>query len=50
MVFVAVNRGDSAQSVGNLPGGSLTDLLNGGTVSGPSVMVPARSARILTSP
>jgi glycosidase len=49
-VYVAVNRSDQSQQVGNLPGGSLTDLLNGGTVMGPSVAVPARSARVLTSP
>ena len=47
-VFVAVNRSDAQQSVDGLPSGSLTDLLNGGSVSGPSVTVPARSARILT--
>ncbi|MCC6557770.1 MAG: hypothetical protein IT372_32890 [Polyangiaceae bacterium] len=47
-VFVAVNRSDSQQQIGGLPSGQLTDLLNGGTVSGPTVTVPARSARILT--
>lgn len=47
-VIVVVNRSDSQQAVGGLPAGALTDLLNGGTVSGPTVTVPARSARILT--
>ncbi|MCB9754757.1 MAG: hypothetical protein H6713_32885 [Myxococcales bacterium] len=49
-VWVAVNRSDAAQSVGGLPGGELYDELNDETVSGPDVMVPARSARVLVSP
>jgi glycosidase len=49
-VYVVINRSDQSQQVGNLPGGSFTDLLNGGTVNGPSVTVSARSARVLTSP
>jgi glycosidase len=47
-VYVAVNRSDSAQQVSGLPGGQLTDLLNGGSASGPSVTIPARGAMILT--
>jgi glycosidase len=49
-VYVAVNRSDSAQSIDKLPGGALTDLLGGGSVTGPTIMVPARSSMILTSP
>jgi hypothetical protein len=47
-VIVVINRSDSSQSVGNLPASSFTDLLKGGTFTGPSVMVPARSSLILT--
>lgn len=47
-VLVLVNRSDSAQSIAGIPGSSFTDLLNGGTHTGPSVMVPARSSLILT--
>jgi glycosidase len=47
-VYVVLNRGDGAASVGGLPSGSFTDALTGGTFSGPSVQVPARSALILT--
>jgi glycosidase len=47
-VYVVVNRGDSAQQVGGLPGGTLNDELNGGTASGPTVTVQPRSAMILT--
>jgi len=47
-VYVAVNRSDAAQQVGNLPGGMLNDELNGGTASGPTITVPPRSAMILT--
>jgi glycosidase len=47
-VIVVINRSDSSQSVGNLPASAFTDLLEGGTWSGPSVMVPARSSLILT--
>jgi alpha-glucosidase (family GH31 glycosyl hydrolase) len=49
-MYVEINRSDQSQQVGSLPGGSFTDLLNGGTVNGPSVTVPARSARVPTSP
>jgi glycosidase len=47
VVYVAINRGDSAQSVGGMPGGQLTDLVGGGTVSGTSISVPARTAMVL---
>lgn len=48
VVFVVVNRSDSSKQVDNLPGGALTDQLNGGTVTGPSVQVPARTSMVLT--
>jgi glycosidase len=47
-VYVILNRSDSAQSVGGLPTGNFTDQISGATVSGPSVMVPARGVRVLT--
>ena len=50
VVWVAVNRGDGAQPVSGLPAGSLKDLVGGGTVSGPSVTVPARSSLVLAAP
>ncbi len=46
-VYVVVNRGDSQQSVGGLPGGALTDLMTNAAITGPSVNVPARSTMIL---
>lgn len=47
VVYVAINRSDAAQQVAGLPSGQLTDLLTNGTVSGPAIDVPARSAMIL---
>lgn len=46
-LYIAINRGDSDESVSGLPSQSLSDLLNQSSVAGPSVMVPARSARVL---
>ena len=47
-VYVAVNRGDSAQTLQGLPDGvALQDALGGAAVTGPSVTLPARSAQIL---
>ncbi len=46
-VYVAVNRGDSAQQAQGLPAATLTDQLGGGQVTGPSVQLPPRSAVIL---
>ncbi len=46
-VFVLLNRGDGAASVGGLPAGSYTDALTGEQVNGPAVMVPARGSRVL---
>jgi glycosidase len=45
-VIVAINRSDSARSV-TIPAGSYTDLLDGGTVAGGSVSIPARSFLLL---
>jgi glycosidase len=46
-VFVVINRGDNSANVGGLPSGNYVDELAGTTHAGPSVDVPARSARIL---
>ncbi|MCA9689775.1 MAG: hypothetical protein KC636_09205, partial [Myxococcales bacterium] len=46
-VFVVINRGDGAATVGGLPAGALVDELSGEQLSGPDVMVPARGARVL---
>jgi len=46
-VYVAINRGDSQGQVGGLPSGAMTNLLNGQTVNGPTVNLPARSSMIL---
>ncbi|MFO0550144.1 MAG: alpha-amylase family glycosyl hydrolase [Polyangiaceae bacterium] len=48
-VYVVINRGDGQASVGGLPSQGFTDELDGSSVSGPSVSVPARSARILVA-
>ncbi len=47
-VYVAVNRADSAKSVSGLPAMALTDQVSGGSVSGPTVNVPARGFVILS--
>jgi glycosidase len=47
-VYVVLNRSDTAQSVGGLPAGALTDQMTGAMVTGPTVMAPPRSAMILT--
>jgi glycosidase len=49
-VFVAINRGEQAVTLSGLPGQALTDLLSGESVTGPSVVVPARGARVLPVP
>ena len=49
-VFVAINRSDASAQVGGLPAAALTDAIDGSSHNGPSVTVPARSARILTQP
>ncbi|MDB4964727.1 MAG: uncharacterized protein JWN44_416 [Myxococcales bacterium] len=47
-VYVAVNRSDSAKTVTGLPAGTLNDQMTGEALTGPSLTVPARSARVLT--
>jgi len=47
-VYVAINRGDSQQTVSGLPSGSYIDELDGSSHSGPNITVPARSGRVLT--
>ena len=46
-LYIAINRGDVEQPVSGLPAQSMTDLLNQTSVSGPGVLVPARSSRVL---
>jgi glycosidase len=46
-VYVAINRGNQQGSVSGLPSGSLTNLLTGQTVTGPTLNLPARSSMIL---
>lgn len=47
-VYVAINRSDSAKSVSGLPAMSFTDQISGGSVSGPTISVPARGFVILS--
>jgi glycosidase len=49
-VWVALNRGDTANAAGGLPDGELVDELTGDMHAGPTAMVPARSALVLTRP
>ncbi len=50
-VYVAVNRGDTPQTVQGLPDGvALQDMLSGQTVTGPSLLLQPRSAQILVKP
>lgn len=49
-VWVVVNRGDDQESVDGLPGEMLVDELTDESLMGPSVTVPARSARVLARP
>lgn len=46
-LYIAINRGDSDEAVSGLPSQAMQDLLNQASVSGPSVLIPARSARVL---
>ena len=50
VVYVAINRGDSDVTVSGLPADALFDEYNGVSVSGPSMVIPARSARVLVKP
>lgn len=50
-VYVVLNRGDAAASVGGVPAGSYKDELGGAMVDGGGMInVPARSALILVTP
>jgi glycosidase len=49
-VYVAINRGDSDQQVSGMPAGTLNELVTGASVTGPTVTVPARQARIFVAP
>ena len=49
-VYVAINRGDTDQQVSGLPAGTLNELLTAAPVTGPTVTVPARQARIFVAP
>ncbi len=46
-VWVVINRGDSARTVGGLPAHGFKDRLTGDMLTGPQIMVPPRSARVL---
>jgi glycosidase len=50
VVYVVINRGESSQQVGGLPGGALSELISDEPISGPTVTVPARSAMVLVAP
>jgi glycosidase len=45
-VYVAVNRGDTARSVGGLPAAPLSELVTGASVTGPSAQIPPRTTYI----
>jgi glycosidase len=47
VVYVAVNRSDAAQTADGLPPGTLKELVTGTTVTGPSLPLPPRQARVL---
>ncbi len=49
VVYVALNRGDSQETVQNLPGGGLVDEIDGSAHAGPSLTLAPRSARILVA-
>lgn len=47
-VYVAINRSDAQKTVSGLPAGTLTDQMTGEMLTGPSVTLPPRSARVMT--
>ncbi|HWE27466.1 MAG TPA: alpha-amylase family glycosyl hydrolase [Polyangia bacterium] len=47
-VYVAINRSDATVTVSGLPAGALTDQMTGEALSGPSVSLPPRTARVMT--
>jgi len=50
ILWVAVNRSDAPAQVGGLPAETMVDELTDDSFDGPSVAVPARSARVLARP
>jgi glycosidase len=46
-LYIAINRGDSEETVTSLPSRTFSDLLNNESVSGPSIRIPPRSSRVL---
>lgn len=48
-VYVAVNRGDTQQSISGLPTGQLDELVTGTVATGPSTSVPPRQTRIFVA-
>jgi glycosidase len=46
-VYVAINRSDVEQTVSGLPDTAFNDVYNQESVSGPSLRVPARAARVM---
>jgi glycosidase len=47
VVYVAINRSDSQQTVNGLPAGALTDEIDSSSHQGPSLAIPPRTARVL---
>jgi glycosidase len=48
-VYVAINRGDTDQSISGLPTGQLDELVTGTVANGPNTSVPARQTRIFVA-
>jgi glycosidase len=48
-VTVAINRGDATVTVNGLPTGSLSELVNGATLTGPTDTLPPRQTKIYVS-
>jgi glycosidase len=46
VVYVAINRGDSDQTINGLPSVALDELVTASTANGPSALVPARQSRV----
>lgn len=49
VVYVAINRSDADKAIDGLPGGSLSELVTGETITGPKMTLPARQTRIFVS-
>jgi glycosidase len=49
-VYVAINRGDTAKTIGGLPSGALNEEVTGTTVQGPGATIPARQTRVFSVP